>query len=399
MNGASSLLLLLVLYLRVDMAKPRTWSVAPMMKHTHGWQRAFMRLVSPGCSTFSEMVTPEMLLADPNYHLFQTILETGDVVNQPVLQLGGRDPALLAAAVKVAFSHERYPYRRFNLNVGCPSNTVATVNSFGCSLMLEPELTVACCEAMKEACDGLGEVSVKCRVGVDNQDSMEDLTRFVSTLHEKAGVDYFQIHARKGIRSLPAIKNRDVPPLNYDRVYEIARAFPQCRIEINGGIGSPPQAVEHLIKCPQLSGVMIGRAVVNHPYSFVGMEAALRSVAPTDSNTPTRGELLGRYMELVAASYYPRKGAPSSVARVISPVFSLFVGEDHGVSRRFQRTLTKLNSRGISNPALILSEGLKEVGSRALDSRACKSTEELLQEVPWLHLAKRSSAPLKAYII
>ena len=384
------------------MAMTRTWSVAPMMKHTHGWQRAFMRLLSPGCTTFSEMVTPEELLADSNYHLFQTRLETQDVHNQPVLQLGGRDPALLAAAVKVACAHGRYPYRRFNLNVGCPSNTVATVNSFGCSLMLEPELTAACCIAMKEAGDGFGsEVSVKCRVGVDEHDSLEELTAFVSTLHEKAGVSYFQVHARKAIRGLAPIKNRDVPPLNYDHVYQIARAFPQCRIEINGGIGSPQEAADHLVKCPQLSGVMIGRAVVNHPYSFIGMEAALRGDAPIDydSNTPTRGELLERYIDLVASSSSPRKGVPSSVARVVSPVFNLFVGEEDGVSQRFQRTIAKLNSRGISNPALILSEAVKEVPSRALDSRACKSNQELLTEVPWLHLAKRSSAPLKAHII
>ena len=126
----------------------KAFSIAPMMKHTHAFHRSFMKLVAPAATLFSEMVTADEVLAAPESALFQTYLELEvEECQGTILQLGGRDAELLASAVEVASTHPSFPFSRFNLNVGCPSDTVATKHAFGCSLMLEPDLTAACCAA------------------------------------------------------------------------------------------------------------------------------------------------------------------------------------------------------------------------------------------------------------
>jgi tRNA-dihydrouridine synthase A len=359
-----------------------------------------MRLLSPSCVLFTEMVTADEVLASPEDALFQTQLEL-ESAGPSILQLGGRDPELLATAVKLASSHHTFPFTRFNLNVGCPSDTVATKNSFGCSLMLEPELTADCCAAMRAAERGRVEVSVKCRTGVDDNDSMEDLLSFLTTVSERGGVNYFQIHARKAIRGLTPTKNRLVPPLMHGRVQEVARALPHLRIELNGGVDSVDSALGHLRDCPELSGVMVGRAVINHPYSFARMDAALAGITPTPV-TPSRGEILDSYEALLAREIRARpalapKGAPSSVSRLLAPVYNLFAGEVG--SLRYQRKMTALIKRGISSPFLILATALRELEPGVLDSKSFRNSNDIAVQSPWMGIAKQSHAPLRKNIV
>jgi tRNA-dihydrouridine synthase A len=228
-------------------------SVAPMMDWTDRHCRYFHRLLSSRVLLYTEMVTSAALVRGGARHLLAF-----DPAEQPVaLQLGGSDPSELAQAARIGAEHG---YAEINLNVGCPSDRVQS-GCFGAVLMREPQRVGDCVSAMSDACDA--EITVKCRIGVDDQIPETTLPRFLETMRA-AGVMRVIIHARKAwLHGLSPKENRDVPPLDYPLVMAMKRAFPELTICINGGIETIDQACDFLSR--GLDGVMIGRAAYHNP--------------------------------------------------------------------------------------------------------------------------------------
>ena len=228
-------------------------SVAPMMDWTDRHCRYFHRTLSKNVLLYTEMVTsPALIKGNATY-----LLEFDKSEHPIALQLGGSDPNELA---KAAIIGSKYGYDEINLNVGCPSDRVQS-GTFGAVLMKTPEVVAKCCKEMIDAVDI--EVTVKCRVGVDQQDPNETLPKFLEYI-SNAGVTRVIIHARKAILSgLSPKQNRNVPPLNYEIVYRMKELFPNLHISLNGGIQSLQEAKVHLDN--GIDGIMIGRAAYQKP--------------------------------------------------------------------------------------------------------------------------------------
>ena len=237
----------------------RKISIAPMMDWTDRHDRYFLRLISPNALLYTEMITTHALIHG-DYRRFLAF----DALEHPVaLQLGGSEPDKLARCAKLG---EGFGYDEINLNVGCPSDRVKT-GRFGACLMLEPELVGDCISAMKNFVKI--PVTVKCRIGVDHQDSYEEFSHFIHTVHQ-AGCDVFIIHARKAwLNGLSPKQNREIPPLQYETVHAIKRDFPHLTIVINGGIKKTSE-IEHQLK--HVDGVMIGREAYSNPYWLTEIE-------------------------------------------------------------------------------------------------------------------------------
>jgi tRNA-dihydrouridine synthase A len=238
---------------KLDPQKPNTWrfSVAPMMEWTDRHYRVLARLHSRHARLYSEMVTSAAIL-----HGDRERLLGHDAGEHPLaVQLGGSDPADLARAARIC---AEFSYAEINLNVGCPSDRVQN-GAFGACLMREPLLVAQCVGAMKEAVDL--PVTVKCRIGVDDQEPREALFALVHA-SVAAGADAFVVHARKAwLKGLSPKENRDVPPLDYALVHELKRAFPSLPIAINGGVDTVDLAREQL---GLVDGVMVGRAAYHN---------------------------------------------------------------------------------------------------------------------------------------
>jgi len=228
-------------------------SVAPMLDWTNRDFRYFLRLISKHALLYTEMVTTGALI-----HGQRERFLGHDVSEYPLaLQLGGSDPEALAKCAKLG---KDAGYSEINLNVGCPSDRVQS-GSFGACLMAEPKMVAEGIGAMRAEANI--PITVKTRLGIDELDSYEFLTDFISQVAD-AGCDIFILHARKAwLQGLSPKENRDVPPLDYSRVYQIKKDFPHLHIDINGGIDSLGQAQEHL---NHVDGVMMGRAIYHNPY-------------------------------------------------------------------------------------------------------------------------------------
>ncbi|WP_438826414.1 tRNA dihydrouridine(20/20a) synthase DusA [Ruegeria atlantica] len=228
-------------------------SVAPMMDWTDRHCRYVHRLLSGQTLLYTEMVTAPALVRGGAMHLLDFSPEEHPVA----LQLGGSDPQELAQAARFGADAG---YDEINLNCGCPSDRVQS-GTFGAVLMKEPGRVAECVSAMRETVDV--EVTVKCRIGVDDQDPEEVLPAFLEYIRA-AGCARVTIHARKAwLKGLSPKENRDIPPLDYDLVHRMKGAFPDLHISINGGIASLDQARTHLDA--GLDGVMIGRAAYHQP--------------------------------------------------------------------------------------------------------------------------------------
>ncbi len=232
-------------------------SVAPMMDWTDRHCRMFHRQFSRRAWLYTEMVTAAAIIHGPKDRLLAY-----SVGEHPVaLQLGGSDPAELARAVAIAAP---YGYDEVNLNVGCPSDRVQS-GCFGAVLMLQPALVAACVAAMQEA--SAVPVTVKCRIGVDDQNPSDALPEFLQAM-QVAGVGHVIIHARKAwLQGLSPKENREIPPLDYDLVLAMKREFPSLKVSINGGITGLSQAKAFLDQ--GLDGVMVGRAAYHDPASVL----------------------------------------------------------------------------------------------------------------------------------
>lgn len=224
-----------------------------MLDWTNRHCRHFHRLLTQHAVLYTEMVTTGAIIHGEADRFLRF-----DPAEHPVaLQLGGSSPEELAQCAKIA---EDYGYDEVNLNVGCPSDRVQS-GSFGACLMAEPNLVAECCAAMIAACQI--PVTVKCRIGIDDQDEYQDLQNFVTKV-SAAGVQTFIVHARKAwLQGLSPKENRDIPPLNYERVYQLKADFPHLEIIINGGITSLEEGLRLLEK---VDGVMMGREAYQNPY-------------------------------------------------------------------------------------------------------------------------------------
>lgn len=233
--------------------KDKIFSVAPMMEWTDKHCRYFHRLMSQHALLYTEMVTSPALVRGGALHLLAHSPQEHPVA----LQLGGSDPAELAEAARIG---AEAGYVEINLNVGCPSDRVQS-GTFGAILMRNPKLVAECCAAMIAASPV--EVTVKCRIGVDDQDPNEVLPEFLARV-AGAGVGRFSVHARKAwLQGLSPKENRDIPPLDYDLVQKMKGLFPALHLSLNGGITTLADASAALER--GMDGVMIGRAAYHQP--------------------------------------------------------------------------------------------------------------------------------------
>lgn len=290
-----------------------------MMDWTDRHCRAFHRRLTTRALLYSEMVTAAAILHGDRDRLLGFSAD-----EQPVaLQLGGCDPAALAAAARIGAG---YGYVEINLNVGCPSDRVQE-GRFGACLMLEPELVARGWSAMQAAVDV--PVTIKCRIGVDDQDAEADLERFVSTV-AKAGCRTFVVHARKAwLKGLSPKENREVPPLDYDRVRRLKAAHPGLTIILNGGITTLEQARAHLAWA---DGVMLGRAAYQNPYLLAQVD---REIFGADTPVPSREDVLEALLPY-AERHVAVGGRLNNIAR---HVLGLYHGRPRG--RAFRRHLSE----------------------------------------------------------
>ncbi len=232
----------------------KIFAVAPMMDWTDRHCRYFHRLLSRQALLYTEMITAAAIVHGDRERLIGF-----DPAEQPVaLQTGGSDPTQLAQAVRIACD---FGYGEVNLNVGCPSDRVQS-GCFGAILMEQPDLVADCVAAMIAASSG-AEITVKCRIGVDEQDPEIALPDFLQRV-SLAGVKRFTIHARKAwLKGLSPKENRDVPPLDYGLVYRMKARFPHLHLSVNGGITTLDQAEAHY--AAGMDGVMVGRAAYHAP--------------------------------------------------------------------------------------------------------------------------------------
>jgi tRNA-dihydrouridine synthase A len=296
--------------------------IAPMMDWTDRHCRYFHRLLSPRARLYTEMVTSAALVRGGQLRLLAHSPQEYPLA----LQLGGSEPAELAQAARLG---AEAGYDEINLNVGCPSDRVQS-GRFGACLMREPALVGDCVKAMREAVAAAGRavpVTVKCRIGVDDQDDYAGLQHFTEIMLE-AGVRVLAVHARKAwLKGLSPKENREVPPLDYARVYRLKREFPQLTVVLNGGITTVEQVRSHLA---QLDGVMLGRAAYHDPYLLAQLEAALYG-APL----PSRADVLQRLRPYVEAEL----ARGTALKHLSRHLLGLYQGEPG--ARAFRRTLSE----------------------------------------------------------
>jgi tRNA-dihydrouridine synthase A len=318
-----------------------------MMDWTDRHCRVFHRLLTRRARLYTEMVTTGAVI-----HGDRARLLGFDASEHPVaLQLGGSNPVDLAAAAKIG---EDFGYDEINLNVGCPSDRVKE-GRFGACLMAEPDLVADGVAAMRRAVRI--PVTVKCRIGIDDQDPEVALDRLVRAV-VAAGADMLIVHARKAwLNGLSPKENRDIPPLDYDRVYRLKAAIPDVPIVINGGIGTIEEAKRHL---EHVDGIMLGRAAYQDPWRLLAVDRDIFGeasphddmIAVLEAMMPYIAEQLARGTRLHAITRH-------------------FVGAFHGIpgARAFRR---HLSVHGVKSDAGVgvLCDALDLVRTRATDSAA-----------------------------
>lgn len=289
-----------------------------MLDWTDRHCRFLHRQLSRRTLLFTEMITSAAIIhGDP-----ERLLSYNQPEHPLAIQLGGADPKELAEATRIA---DQFGYDEINLNVGCPSDRVQS-GSFGACLMDAPQLVAQCVAAMKNATDR--PVSVKCRIGIDDQDIEEPLDRFADALVD-VGIDALFVHARKAwLKGLSPKDNRTIPPLDYSRVYRLAARLKGLPVIINGGIENLDQAEEQL---NHVSGVMLGRAAYHNPMLMGAVDARLFG----DDTTPPGPEEISRIMSEYAESHLVAGGRLNNVTRhMIGLAFGL------PGARRFRQILT-----------------------------------------------------------
>ena len=330
-----------------DMTAPlqRRICVAPMLDWTDRYYRYFIRLISPHALLYSEMITTGAILhGDRDHHLAFNTAE-----HPLALQLGGSDPTALAACAKIA---AQYGYDEINLNCGCPSDRVQK-GRFGACLMKEPELVAQCIAAMKNTVDI--PVTLKHRIGVDNQTSHGELEAFVG-FNKEAGCDAFIVHARNALlQGLSPKDNRNIPPLIYDTVYRLKNSFPDSEFIINGGITCLAQVENHL---KHVDGVMLGREAYHNPYLLADIDTLFYGQTGPIS---TRLEILESFIPFAERAL--SKGA--RLNHLSRHILGLFHGQPG--ARKFRRLISEKAHRTDAGIEVLLE-------AQVLMSNYCKAS-------------------------
>jgi tRNA-dihydrouridine synthase A len=306
-------------------------SIAPMMDWTDRHCRYFLRLVSPSAFLYTEMVTAAAIHHGDADRFLRFAAEEHPVA----LQLGGSDAALMASATAKAHA---YGYDEININVGCPSDKVQS-GQFGACLMAEPNTVANCYRAM------LGEtdipITIKTRIGIDDQDSYEFLKEFIECL-AAAGCRKFIVHARKALlEGLSPKENRSIPPLDYERVFSVKRDFPELEIVLNGGLEDIAQ-VDAVLR--HVDGAMIGRQAYYQPYFLAELEQHFNP----DWAAPDRGDIVDRmlpYIESVLTAGEP-------LGRVTRHMLGLYAGQPG--ARAWRRYLSQHAHLDGAGPEVLL---------------------------------------------
>ena len=290
-----------------------------MMEWTDRHCRYLLRLLSRRTFLYTEMVTADAVLHGDR----ERVLRFHPAEHPVGLQLGGSDPHKLAEAARIGAA---FGYDEVNLNVGCPSDRVQS-GRFGACLMAEPDLVAECVAAMRAAVSV--PVTVKCRIGIDDQDAEASLDHFVETVAE-AGCRTFIVHARKAwLKGLSPKENRDVPPLDYGRVRRLKARRPELEIVLNGGIETLAVAEAQL---PHVDGVMLGRAAYADPYLLAEVDRALFG---SNETPPSRLDVLDAFRPYVEAEL--AKGA--RLNQMTRHILGLFHGQPR--VRAFRRHLAE----------------------------------------------------------
>jgi tRNA-dihydrouridine synthase A len=338
----------------------RRFSVAPMMECTDRFYRFMARLLTRRALLYTEMITTGAALKGDRARILGF-----DPFEHPVaLQLGGSDPAAMAAAARLA---EDLGYDEVNINCGCPSDRVQA-GRFGACLMAEPDTVAACVAAMRRAV--AIPVTVKTRIGIDARDGFEHLADFVRRVAD-AGCGVFAVHARKAwLQGLSPRENREVPPLSYETVYRLKAEFPELVIVLNGGMKTLDEALPHLGPGkldgrPSLDGVMLGRAAYDTPYLLAGVDAR---VFGDPHPAPTRAEVVRAYLPFVERM----RAAGIPLGPIAKPLIALFHGQPGG--RLWRRHLAEHTHRAGAGPE-VLEAGLAivaaaQAGAAAAERRA-----------------------------
>nr|WP_300523686.1 tRNA dihydrouridine(20/20a) synthase DusA [Alcanivorax sp.] len=310
----------------------RRLSVAPMMDWTTRDYRFLARLITRHTLLYTEMVVAQAILRGDR----ERFLAFNDEEHPVALQLGGCEPQDLAEAARIA---EQYGYDEINLNVGCPSDRVQQ-GKIGAILMAEPELVGQCVEAMQAAVSV--PVTVKTRIGIDDQDDYDFLYRFVTRM-EQAGCTSLTIHARKAILSgLSPKENREIPPLIYQRAYAIKQAFPHMEIILNGGVKTLDEVHAHM---GDVDGVMIGREAYQNPYFLADAD---RIVFADEHPVPSRRDVAEQFLPYVERRYALGHAPKHSLRHILN----LFQGEPG--ARRFRRHLSENMHKQDTTPQVLM---------------------------------------------
>jgi len=281
------------------------FSVAPMMDWTDRHCRYFHRKFTKKAHLYTEMVAAAALVQGKAYHL----LDYSEEEHPIALQLGGSDPIQLAEAASIGQSRG---YDEINLNVGCPSDRVQS-GSFGAVLMKQPKLVASCCEAMKKSTSV--DITVKCRIGVDDQDPEQILPEFLNHI-SNSGVRRVIIHARKAIlKGLSPKENRDIPPLDYELVFRMKDKFPNLHISLNGGVTSLSASNDLLAR--GIDGVMMGRLAYQQPAQILS-EVDRKIFGKEWIRSPFE---VAEEMRLYLKEHYEKGGKPHQVTRHMIGLF------------------------------------------------------------------------------
>ncbi|MCV6601788.1 MAG: tRNA dihydrouridine(20/20a) synthase DusA [Cohaesibacter sp.] len=296
----------------------KTFSVAPMMEWTTRHCRYFHRQLSRQALLYTEMVTTGAVVHGDR----ERLLGFDDLEHPIAVQLGGSDPKEIAQAARICAD---WGYDQINLNVGCPSDRVQS-GKFGACLMAEPDLVARCVGAMKAAVDI--PITVKCRIGIDEQDEEKALDVLVDQVLNE-GCDALTIHARKAwLQGLSPKENRDIPPLNYERVYRLKQRLPDVPLGINGGIQTIEEAEQHLTIMDE---VMLGRAAYHSPFLLAEVDRRIYGTGDQDVDLFATAEAMIPYIE----AYIAKGGRANHVTR---HMLGLFQGRPG--ARRWRQILT-----------------------------------------------------------
>ena len=289
-----------------------------MMDWTDRHCRYFYRLMSKHTQLYTEMITTKAILHGDQARL----LDYHQDEHPLTLQLGGSNTDEMARCAKIA---QDWGYDEVNINAGCPSDRVQS-GSFGACLMNTPQVVADCVDAMKQVSNL--SITVKSRIGVDDMESYDELTNFIS-LVEKSGCDTFIIHARKAwLKGLSPKENRTVPPLNYDWVYQIKQDFPSLTIGINGGINRLDDACKHLEK---VDSVMLGRAVYHQPYLLTDVDEIIYHQS---SSITSREQVLLSFIDYMKVQ--SQQGVP--IRAMTRHILGLYHGQKN--AKKFKRLLS-----------------------------------------------------------